>query len=92
MNPEVEDSKTAFTWGDPNLDGLRALLKYKLDWNDTKIDSVILPVIKRSFELRRSPAKQPKIDSFFKPIFNPHKSKRVQSALNARKGKKQKQS
>ena len=88
MIPEVDDSKQTFKWGDPNLEGLRQFLNYKLDWPESKVDSIVLPVIKRNFELRKS--KQPRIDQFFKAIPNPHKSKRVQSALNVRKTKKPK--
>jgi hypothetical protein len=90
MNPEVDTSKAPFRWSDPNLEGLRSMLKYKLGWEDSKVDTVILPVIKRSFELKHG-KKQPKIDTFFKPIVNPHKSKRVQNAFKSRQSKRQKQ-
>ena len=90
MNPEVDESKAPFRWSEPNLDGLQSMLKYKLGWEISKVDSVIMPAIKRRFELKHG-MKQPKIDTFFKPIVNPHKSKRVQNAFKTRQSKKQKQ-
>lgn len=46
LHPEVDHDKTEFKWGYPDLDKLRTFLTFYVGWDRTKIDEILLPVIK----------------------------------------------
>ena len=45
MNPEVDASTEGFTWGTPNMDGLRIYANEKLGWEATRLDNELKPVL-----------------------------------------------
>ena len=60
LRPTVDDSREKFTWGRPNLAGLRKFCVDKLDYTLQKADEVLAPVMK-SFDTRTA---QTRMDSF----------------------------
>lgn len=58
--PQVDKSEEPFTWGLPDLDGLRTVLKAFLGWDQEKTDHHLLPVIEA--QRRRSKKKQTTLD------------------------------
>ncbi|VEU20747.1 DEKNAAC101557 [Brettanomyces naardenensis] len=46
LHPEVDHDKTAFKWGYPNLDKLRTFMMYNVGWPQSKVDQILLPIIK----------------------------------------------
>lgn len=81
MCPEVDSSMEKFTWGRPDLDALRDYTKERFGWNQSKVDTALLPVLKKLNE-RDS---QTHLDSFFTVTLrketNLFPSKRIMSAL-----------
>ncbi|XP_064455092.1 DNA excision repair protein ERCC-5 homolog [Ornithodoros turicata] len=61
LNPATDSSREIFTWGIPDLDGLRTFGLQKLGWTQEKMDSLLLPVLKRLQEKQS----QSRIDSYF---------------------------
>lgn len=47
LNPNVDESRDTFTWATPDLDRIRLYMKSKFGWKSTRIDDILLPVIKR---------------------------------------------
>ena len=47
LDPMVDNSKEKFTWGVPDLDMLRKYAFQKFNWSAEKVDSILLPVMKR---------------------------------------------
>ncbi|CAH7670531.1 hypothetical protein PPACK8108_LOCUS5255, partial [Phakopsora pachyrhizi] len=65
-NPTVDSSKQKFTWGLPDLDGLRDFLQDHLTWSSSKTDELILPLIKRQTQRISGTAQtQGILDNFF---------------------------
>ncbi|RWS10041.1 DNA repair protein complementing XP-G cells-like protein [Dinothrombium tinctorium] len=62
MNPKVDDTLESFKWGVPDLDLLRHYAMSKFGWNKSKVDEVLLPVIKRLNEKKV----QMRISDYFK--------------------------
>ncbi|KAG0144656.1 hypothetical protein CROQUDRAFT_659721 [Cronartium quercuum f. sp. fusiforme G11] len=64
--PAVDTSDQRFTWGLPDLDGIRQFLSDHLNWPSNKTDDVILPLIKRQTQRISGVAHtQGVLDSFF---------------------------
>ncbi|GAA93747.1 uncharacterized protein L969DRAFT_92334 [Mixia osmundae IAM 14324] len=53
LNPDVETSSERFTWGLPDLDGLRHFLMDSLGWAAPKVEDLLLPLIKRMSDRNR---------------------------------------
>lgn len=47
LEPTVDESREAFSWGTPDLDALRTYASQKLGWSREKLDDLLLPVLKR---------------------------------------------
>lgn len=45
--PEVDEDKTEFVWGAPDLDMLRNYLMTKIGWSKEKINQILIPLIRR---------------------------------------------
>ncbi|KAI9496131.1 hypothetical protein BDB00DRAFT_869765 [Zychaea mexicana] len=92
-HPMVESSQEEFQWGTPQLDMLRLFLMESFTWSEKKADEVLIPVI-REMNKRKSEGQQTNIGTFLDTSTGttttnyaphkrkPHKSKRVQSAIN----------
>lgn len=83
LSPEVDESKETFSWGSPDLDGLRDFAWRKFGWNKAKIDQILLPVMKKLAEKNS----QKTIESYFRiirtlPANREQMSRRVQKAVN----------
>ncbi|GAV53833.1 hypothetical protein ZYGR_0AK03350 [Zygosaccharomyces rouxii] len=63
LNPEVDNDKTEFVWGTPDLDMLRSFFKRKVGWPQEKTDEVLVPLIRDMNKRRKS--KQSTITEFF---------------------------
>ena len=62
----VDASKTPFTWGTPDADGLRVVLEVKLGWSHEHTDKQLLPVLQRMSDAGAQPrSSQQSITSFF---------------------------
>lgn len=46
-HPTVDNSEEPFKWGLPDLDGLRAFFYQELGWAQTKVDELLLPIIRK---------------------------------------------
>uniref|UniRef100_H2YUZ7 XPG N-terminal domain-containing protein n=1 Tax=Ciona savignyi TaxID=51511 RepID=H2YUZ7_CIOSA len=85
LKPRVSESLDPFTWGLPDLSGIREYLTERLHWTRNKIDEELLPVLKKTAE-RRS-RKQTLMTSFISrsvpppPKTRTKKSKRVMRAI-----------
>ena len=47
LYPTVDESRETFTWAAPDLDRIRRYMKMKLAWKTSRIDDILLPVMKR---------------------------------------------
>ncbi|BGP06546.1 DNA repair protein rad2 [Rhodotorula toruloides] len=66
FRPVVEESDDRFSWGFVDLDGLRHYLHRSLGWDQTKADSILLPLIKREKERKEGTLKsQRMVTDFF---------------------------
>ncbi|TNY20861.1 hypothetical protein DMC30DRAFT_351638 [Rhodotorula diobovata] len=64
--PTVVESDEHFSWSGVDLDGLRFYLNRALGWDQTKTDSLLLPLIKREQERKAGAhSKQPVMTDFF---------------------------
>lgn len=63
QNPSIDPSKEAFSWGWPNLAGLRQFALDKFGWTKDRVDDTLLPIIKMYTSALNDP--QPKISTFF---------------------------
>ncbi|CAR27839.1 ZYRO0D07788p [Zygosaccharomyces rouxii] len=63
LNPEVDNDKTEFVWGTPDLDMLRSFFKRKVGWPQEKTDEVLVPLIRDMNKRKKS--KQSTITEFF---------------------------
>ncbi|XP_014342998.1 DNA excision repair protein ERCC-5 [Latimeria chalumnae] len=62
LKPTVDDSKGAFSWGQPDLEQIREFCGSRFGWSRTKLDEVLLPVMKQL----NTQQTQLRIDSFFR--------------------------
>ncbi|XP_064568036.1 DNA excision repair protein ERCC-5 [Zonotrichia leucophrys gambelii] len=62
LKPVVDESRGSFTWGKPDVEQIREFCKDHFGWTRTKIDGILLPVIKQ-LNLQQT---QLRIDSFFR--------------------------
>ncbi|XP_039284477.1 DNA repair protein complementing XP-G cells [Nilaparvata lugens] len=82
LKPCVDESEEAFSWGSPDIDGLKVYAQRKFGWSPSKVDQLLLPVIK-SLTQKTS---QTRIETFFNmkpaiPQHNDRVSRRVQRAV-----------
>ncbi|RZF39497.1 hypothetical protein LSTR_LSTR001018 [Laodelphax striatellus] len=82
LKPCVDESEEAFSWGSPDVDGLKSYAQRKFGWSPNKVDELLLPVIK-SLTQKTS---QTRIETFFNmrpaiPQHNDRVSRRVQRAV-----------
>lgn len=81
--PQVNESRVAFQWREPDLGALRAYCVRKLLWTTEKADRLLQPVLT---QLRRSDA-QPSLDDYFHLSYSSHaraarvRSRRVRDAI-----------
>lgn len=64
LNPEVEDDTTPFKWGVPNLDQIRSFLMYNVGWSQSRVDEVMVPLI-RDMNRKKQHGTQSTIGEFF---------------------------
>lgn len=66
-HPTIDESKEAFTWALPDIEGLRTFLSEELGWSRTKVDETLLPIIKRVGQRGRPNAitTQSNLNNFF---------------------------
>ncbi|XP_040440415.1 DNA repair protein complementing XP-G cells homolog [Falco naumanni] len=62
LKPVVDETKGSFTWGKPDIEQIREFCQDHFGWTRTKIDEILLPVIKQ-LNLQQT---QLRIDSFFR--------------------------
>ncbi|KAM9246777.1 DNA excision repair protein ERCC-5-like [Leptosomus discolor] len=62
LKPVVDESKGSFIWGKPDVEQIREFCQDHFGWTRTKIDEILLPVIKQ-LNLHQT---QLRIDSFFR--------------------------
>ncbi|KAM7066410.1 DNA excision repair protein ERCC-5 [Acridotheres tristis] len=62
LKPVVDESRGSFTWGKPDVEQIREFCKDHFGWTTTKIDGILLPVMKQ-LNLQQT---QLRIDSFFR--------------------------
>lgn len=82
LEPTVDESREAFSWGTPDLDALRTYASQKLGWSREKLDDLLLPVLKRMGVKQ----KQMRMDQYLEAYQAPCKpklfpSKRLTKAL-----------
>ncbi|CAH1133868.1 unnamed protein product [Ceutorhynchus assimilis] len=85
LDPSVETSKEAFSWGRPNFGALLEYAREKFGWTRSKTEEIINPVLKKLEEGKH----QKTIKDYFKTRFKVHStnvddkmSKRVKTAVN----------
>ncbi|CUM62825.1 uncharacterized protein PRCAT00000383001 [Priceomyces carsonii] len=84
--PEVDHDKTQFKWGYPSLDQIRSFLMYNLRWSQSKVDEVMIPLI-RDINRKKTEGTQSTISEFFPQEYIQTKKdigigKRLKSATN----------
>nr|XP_009502567.1 PREDICTED: DNA repair protein complementing XP-G cells [Phalacrocorax carbo] len=62
LKPVVDETRGLFSWGKPDVEQIREFCKDHFGWTRTKIDEILLPVIKQ-LNLQQT---QLRIDSFFR--------------------------
>ncbi|XP_032909207.1 DNA excision repair protein ERCC-5-like [Catharus ustulatus] len=62
LKPVVDESRGSFIWGKPDVEQIREFCKDHFGWTRTKIDGILLPVMKQ-LNLQQT---QLRIDSFFR--------------------------
>ncbi|XP_010163018.1 DNA repair protein complementing XP-G cells, partial [Antrostomus carolinensis] len=62
LKPVVDETRGSFTWGKPDVEQIREFCQNHFGWSRTKIDEILLPVIKQ-LNLQQT---QLRIDSFFR--------------------------
>lgn len=82
MEPNVEQSKEKFTWGELDITVLRDYTKAKFGWSQNKLDEIVKPVLKRLLERKT----QRSVQDYFKKKIKFHSledqmSKRVKAAV-----------
>ena len=85
-SPQVDNSSEQFSWGTPDLMGLRLFMEQKLSWSEAETDRHLLPVMK---ELSQNQKAQTRIDGYFSLSYSDNKraamfkSKRLIEATQA---------
>ncbi|KAH8829812.1 PIN domain-like protein [Flagelloscypha sp. PMI_526] len=66
-HPVVDSSDEPFKWGLPDLDGLRTYLASELNWGQSKVDELLLPIISKMGKRNKASAlaKQGNLNEFF---------------------------
>ncbi|KAI5304222.1 DNA repair protein rad2 [Ascosphaera pollenicola] len=64
LKPEVDDDRSGFKWGVPDLPSLRTFLMSTVGWSPQRTDEVLLPVI-RDINRREQEGTQSNITTFF---------------------------
>ncbi|KAI0925793.1 hypothetical protein AcW1_008124 [Taiwanofungus camphoratus] len=62
-HPTVDESEEPFKWGLPDLDALRDFFNSELGWHQTKVDDLLLPIIRKM-------GKRGQVDSRFLFLFS----------------------
>ncbi|KAM6097178.1 DNA excision repair protein ERCC-5-like isoform 2-T2 [Chlamydotis macqueenii] len=62
LKPVVDETRGSFTWGKPDVEQIREFCQDHFGWTRTKIDEILLPVIKQ-LNLQQT---QLRIDTFFR--------------------------
>ncbi|XP_027299641.2 DNA excision repair protein ERCC-5 isoform X1 [Anas platyrhynchos] len=86
LKPVVDERRGSFTWGKPDVEQIREFCKDHFGWTRTKIDEVLLPVMKQ-LNLQQT---QLRIDSFFRQAQHEKqaiKSQRLRRAVTCLKRK-----
>lgn len=83
MRPAVDSSTANFSWGKPDIDGLRQFCADSIGWDAAETDKVVQPVL----EILESGSKQTRIESYFMKYedgikFAEVKSKRLKAVLD----------
>jgi DNA excision repair protein ERCC-5 len=83
MKPAVDSSAASFTWGKPDIDGLRLYCANSIGWDDEETDRIVQPVLK----IIESGSKQTRIESYFMKYddnikFAEVRSKRLKAVLD----------
>jgi len=83
MKPAVDSSAANFTWGKPDIEGLRQFCANSIGWEDEETDRVVQPVLK----ILESGSTQTRIESYFMKYddnikFAEVKSKRLKAVLD----------
>ncbi|KAI0238426.1 DNA repair protein rad2, partial [Massospora cicadina] len=82
LKPSVNSEKRPFSWGSPDLPGLRSFLRRHLSWSEKRVDEVIEPILRHQDRLDK--ATQTSISDFFTSGSRPPvktSSKRLDAAL-----------
>lgn len=93
-HPQVDDDKSEFKWGIPDLDLIRLYLMYNIQWLQARIDEILVPLV-RDMNRKRAEGTQSTIGEFFPSEYVSHRKnmglgKRMKSAadkLNKRRKK-----
>ena len=85
LHPEVDGDPTAFVWGVPDLDALRAFLMNTVGWSAESTDEILVPVI-RDMNRREAEGTQSNITAYFEGgvgagAFAPRRRQEVSSRL-----------
>jgi len=85
LRPDVDSDPTAFVWGVPDLDALRAFLMGTVGWSAESTDEILVPVI-RDMNRREAEGTQSNITAYFEGsvgagAFAPRRRKEVSSRL-----------
>jgi DNA excision repair protein ERCC-5 len=83
MKPAVDSSTVNFTWGKPDIEGLRQFCANSIGWENEETDGVVQPVLK----ILESGSTQTRIESYFMKYddnikFAAVKSKRLKAVLD----------
>lgn len=83
---EVDHDSSEFQWGVPSLDQIRTFLMYNVGWNQSKVDEVMVPLV-RDMNRKRSEGTQSTIGEFFPQDYISYKKdvalgKRMKVAAN----------
>ncbi|KAG8820145.1 DNA repair protein rad2 [Serendipita sp. 401] len=100
-HPTVDQSEEPFKWGLPDLDALRTLLNDELRWSQSKVDDLLLPIIRTMGERSRKMVnRQGTLTGYFDASGGfgsgtlaprkrqPYASKRLQQVVNEYRKKK----
>ncbi|KAF8575156.1 PIN domain-like protein [Ramaria rubella] len=66
-HPAVDESEEPFKWGLPDLDGLQHFFREELSWSQTKVDDLLLPIIRKMGQRGQAAAanKQGTLNNYF---------------------------
>ncbi|CDO70647.1 hypothetical protein BN946_scf184756.g14 [Trametes cinnabarina] len=66
-HPTVDESREPFKWGMPDLDALRSFFGAELGWDQSKVDDLLLPIIRKMSKRSQNaaPTTQGNLSSFF---------------------------